>query len=126
MVAANKNNRSIRRPQPQPTLAWLGLNQAASLRLLTLLGLVLVSGVSVVYLTHKDRVLFNELQVLLDQANDLDVQWGQLLIEENLWAFPHRIEKDATKLLSMRAPKPKEIEFVGLESQDGGVNHASR
>ena len=105
---------------------WVGVLRLSTLGLLVSLGLILATGLSVVRTTHENRFAFNKLQEMKEQANQLEVEWGQLLIEENLWAFPHRIEKDAKKLLSMRAPKPKEVEFVGLDLEDAGVNHASR
>jgi cell division protein FtsL len=93
-------------------LAWLGLNRVASLHLLTLLSLVLVSGLSVVYLTHRDRVLFNELQKLRDEANELDVQWGQLLIEQSTLGVGGRVEQRATEVLEMRVPEIEKIVMV--------------
>ena len=99
--------------QPITPLEWLGLKRAASLNILLLLGMVLVSGISVVYLTHRDRVLFNELQVLKDQANEIDVQWGQLLIEQSTLGLGGRVEQRATELLEMQIPEIENIVMVG-------------
>ena len=75
---------------------------------------VLVSAISVVSVRHKHRIAYTHYQSEQSRKDDLSDEWGQLLIEENLWAFPHRIEKDAIDLLSMHAPIPQETEFVGL------------
>ncbi len=97
-------------------MAWLVLRRGASLAsALLLLTLVLFSGLSVVYLTHRDRVLFNELQVLRDQANKLDIQWGQLLIEQSTLGVGGRVEQRATELLGMQIPEVEKIVMVENE-----------
>ncbi|MBT8146808.1 MAG: cell division protein FtsL [Gammaproteobacteria bacterium] len=93
-------------------LEWLGLKRAASLQILFLLGLVLASGVSVVYLTHRDRVLFTELQALREQENEIEVQWGQLLIEQSTLGLGGRVEQKATELLGMQIPQIDDIVMV--------------
>lgn len=113
MGTTRRKNRKISvSRQPASPLAWLGLTQAASLQILVLLALVLASGVSVVYLTHRDRVLFNELQVLRDQANEYEIQWGQLLIEQSTLGLGGRVEEKATELLGMQIPEIKDIVMV--------------
>ena len=87
---------------------------------------VVITSLFTVYVRHQHRISYSDFQSEGNRRDALNDEWGQLLIEENLWAFPHRIEKDASKLLSMRAPKPKEVEFVGLDLDAAGVNHASR
>jgi cell division protein FtsL len=37
---------------------------------------LLVSGISVIYTTFKNRSMLNELQQLRNQRNELQVQWG--------------------------------------------------
>lgn len=117
---SNKSVRNNRRVTgaPVPVLEWLGLKRGASLRLLTLLMLVLVSGVWVVYLTHRDRVQFNELQVLRDQANELDVEYGQLLIEQSTLGLGGRVEQRAAEFLSMQIPEINKIVMVANEQAE--------
>jgi len=98
--------------QPESALAWLGLTEAASWRMLGMLALLLVSGLSVVYLTHRNRFLFNELQQLRDSANELDVQWGQLLIERSTLGLGGRVEQRALEDLEMRIPAIEDIVMV--------------
>jgi len=76
---------------------------------------VLVSALSVVSVRHKHRIAYTDYQSEQSRRDALSDEWGQLLIEENLWSFPHRVEKDAIDLLSMHAPIPEETEFVGLK-----------
>jgi len=111
-AVSSKNRRISVAKQPASPLEWLGLTRAGTMQILILLGLVLASGVSVVYLTHRDRVLFNELQVLREQANEIDVQWGQLLIEQSTLGLGGRVEQKATELLSMQIPDIENIVMV--------------
>ncbi len=62
---------------------------------------VLTSALAVVYAKHQSRRLFvqlNELQQLRDQMN---VEWGQLQLEQSTWATHGRIEKVAREKLHM-------------------------
>ncbi|MBX2849783.1 MAG: cell division protein FtsL [Acidiferrobacterales bacterium] len=79
---------------------------------------VVISALVVVNVRHQHRVAYLSFQAQEARRDALNDEWGQLLVEENLWSFPHRIEKDAVKLLSMRAPNKDEILFVGLEQTE--------
>jgi len=83
-----------------------------------LVATVVISALVVVNVRHQHRVSYLAFQAEEARRDALNDEWGQLLVEENLWSFPHRIEKDAVKLLSMRAPTKDEIKFVGLESAE--------
>lgn len=93
-------------------LAWVGLTSSNSLKLLTLIGFLLISGLAVVYLTYQNRYLFNELQQLRNQANHLDVQWGQLLIEQSTFGLEGRIEQKAVEQLELQVPDLSRIIMV--------------
>ena len=73
---------------------------------------VVLSALSVVYVRHQHRISYAALHAEESRRDALNDEWGQLLIEENLWAFPHRIEKDATQQLRMRAPAAEEVVFI--------------
>jgi len=75
---------------------------------------VLLSAMFVVTVRHQHRIAYTVYQAEGARRDALNDEWGQLLIEENLWAFPHRIEKDAIDLLSMRAPGAEETQYIGL------------
>lgn len=81
---------------------------------------VVISALSVVYVRHQHRIAYSAFQTEESLRDDLNDEWGQLLIEENLWSFPHRIERDATKVLSMRAPDAKETQYIGLPGKLAG------
>ncbi|OGT71400.1 MAG: cell division protein FtsL [Gammaproteobacteria bacterium RIFCSPLOWO2_02_FULL_57_10] len=82
---------------------------------LVLLTLLLISGVSVIYTTFKNRYLLNELQQLKNERNELQVQWGQLLIEQSTFSLEGRIERKAIDELQMVVPDFSEIVMVRYE-----------
>ena len=91
---------------------WLGLQRPVTIRFVLLLLVVMGSGLSVVYITHRDRVLFNELQQLKGTANALQLEWGQLLIEQSTFGLEGRIENKAVEQLGMRVPPVDHIVMV--------------
>ena len=87
----------------------------------TLNGLLLVAVVlcalSVVTSQHKARKLLNELQKEKELAQQMEVEWGQLQLEQSTLATPARIEKIAVKQLQMQLPKSGQIRFVHIETK---------
>ena len=73
---------------------------------------VITSALAVIYAAHDTRIQFNELEKLKAQENDLQVEWGQYLLEESAWASYGRIEKVATEKLLMQVPATKDIVMV--------------
>ena len=65
---------------------------------------------------HQARKLFNELELEQDKARLLDVEWGQLQLEQSTWATPSRVEKFARERLRMSAPDPRRSMVVPLAS----------
>ncbi len=103
-------------PTRKPSiLRWAGLTKSSTLGLLLLLGLGLSTGISVVYTTHESRFAFNQLQELKDQAIQLDVEWGQLLIEQSTFGVEGKIEQKAIDELHMQVPELTSIVMVSSE-----------
>ena len=102
---------------PPPVLVWLGLASAPSALLYALLVSLLVSGLMIVKTTHDNRFAFNELQVLREEANQLDVEWGQLLLEQSTFGLGGRIEQKATRELQMQVPRISDIVMVNLNEK---------
>jgi len=117
-MSAAKNNKP-RKPDPtQPSvLEWAGLKSRSSIALLLVLSSVLGAGLSVVATTHENRFAFNELQVLREQANMLEVEWGQLLIEQSTFGIEGRIEQKAFEQLQMEVPEISNIVMVNHEQR---------
>ena len=87
---------------------------------------VVITSLAMVYVRHQHRIAYSSFQLEQARRDALTDEWGQLLIEENLWAFPHRIEKDATQRLAMRAPGNDDVEFVGLPDDLLEAEHGAR
>ena len=63
--------------------------------------LVIISALSVVYVKHENRKHFVELQGLQKQRDAMNIEWGQLQLEQSTWATQSRIERLARKRLGM-------------------------
>lgn len=79
---------------------------------LLLLVMVIACALGVVTSQHKARKLFVELQNEKDRAQQMEVEWGQLQLEQSTWAMPARVEKIATMKLQMQLPKSSQIQFI--------------
>jgi cell division protein FtsL len=66
----------------------------------------------VIYTTFKNRSMLNELQQLRNQRNELQVQWGQLLIEQSTFSLDSRIERKAIEELQMIVPEFSDVVMV--------------
>ena len=73
---------------------------------------VLASALGVVYGKHEARNRFIELQKLTAQRDDLDIEWGQLQLEQSTWATHGRVERVARDDLGMVTPKASELRIV--------------
>jgi cell division protein FtsL len=73
---------------------------------------VFVTALAVVYSKHQSRKLFVQLQGLNETRDELNVNWGQLQLEQSTWATHGRIEKLARSRLNMRIPTPGEVVIV--------------
>lgn len=80
-----------------------------------LLVAVVLCALSVVTSQHKARKLFIELQKEKDKAQQMDVEWGQLQLEQSTWAAPGRVEQVAVKKLQMQLPKNGQVQFIRIK-----------
>lgn len=83
--------------------------------MLVLISLMLVSAFAVVYVKDFERRLFSELQTLQQERDSLEVEWGQLLLEQSTWATPSRIQRIANQELGMALPNTKQITMVEVQ-----------
>lgn len=86
---------------------WLGL--------VALLVVTTGSATGVIYSTHKNRHLLNALQQLEQQRNELQVEWGQLLLEQSSLVSQGRIENVAIAELGMKIPASENVVVVSGE-----------
>ncbi|MFN3985273.1 MAG: cell division protein FtsL [Rhodocyclaceae bacterium] len=77
-----------------------------------LLAIVVASALGVVASQHQARKLFIELERAQARAHELEVEWGQLQLEQSTWAALARVERIARDRLGMVAPKPGQVVVV--------------
>lgn len=94
---------------------WLQLFNARNLGLMVLLAVIMVSALAVVNTSFNSRTVFHELQKLRAESNELDVQRGQLLIEQSTFGLEGRIEQKAMEELEMTLPDWSRIIMVRHE-----------
>lgn len=80
-----------------------------------LLILVIACALGVVTSQHKARKLFVKLQKEKGRAQQMDVEWGQLQLEQSTLAMPARVERLAASQLRMQMPQSGQIRYIRLE-----------
>jgi cell division protein FtsL len=83
-----------------------------------LLVIVVLCGLSVVTSQHKARKLYVSLQQEKESAQKIEVEWGQLQLEQSTLATLARIEKIATQRLQMQLPKHEQVQYIRLEPKE--------
>ena len=77
------------------------------------LGVVLfASAVATVYVQHHRRMQFVELRTLERERDRLQVEWGQLKLEQSTWATHERIERLALEKLDLHTPPAADVVLV--------------
>ncbi len=76
---------------------------------LFLLLLAVACALGAVSSNHRARKLFMDLEREQNRARDLEVEWGQLQLEQSTWAGHARVEKIAREKLGMRTPGSGQI-----------------
>jgi cell division protein FtsL len=70
------------------------------------------SAAAAIYCKHRSRALFIELEALNARRDNLEIEWGQLQLEQSAWSTHAFVERVAGTKLHMASPPPKEIEIV--------------
>ncbi len=94
--------------------------QVARVNLMLLLTAV-ACALGVVTSQHKARKLFVELQQEKGRAQDMDVEWGQLKLEQSTWATPARVEQIASQRLQMQVPRSGQARYVRIGVTEGAA-----
>ena len=74
-----------------------------------LIGALMLSVLGVITIADKNRIEIGELSSLAHNRNEILTHYNQLLLEENTWAAPARIENLAQTKYSMVQPDPKKV-----------------
>jgi cell division protein FtsL len=80
-----------------------------ALLILVFAAVCVMSAMALVYTKHEARKLFVELETLTRERDELNIEWGQLQIEQSTWATHARIEQVALGDLSLVRPQSTEI-----------------
>ena len=86
--------------------------KGSSLVLPLLVVAVVVSAVAVVYAKHQSRKLFVEVQGLEAERDEMNIEWGQLQLEQSTWATHGRVEELAREQLKMTTPVQDAVVIV--------------
>ena len=71
-----------------------------------------LSSLALVYTKHESRKLFVELEALTNERDQLNIEWGQLQIEQSTWATHGRIEQFALEELSLSRPRTTDVYVI--------------
>lgn len=82
---------------------------------LLLILLIVINGVAVVYTSHVTRKLITQWDQLLQEQDRLDIEWRNLLLEEQSQSEHSRVTRIATKELNMSRPLPKEEVIIRVQ-----------
>ncbi|HWP15532.1 MAG TPA: cell division protein FtsL [Xanthobacteraceae bacterium] len=72
----------------------------------------LASAAGAIYSKHRARELFVRLERLNNERDNLEVESGQLQLEQSAWSTHAFVENVAGAKLKMAMPPPKDIELV--------------
>jgi cell division protein FtsL len=70
------------------------------------------SAAGAVWCKHRARETFVQLEALNARRDNLEIEWGQLQLEQSAWSTHAFVERVAGAKLHMANPPPKEIEIV--------------
>jgi cell division protein FtsL len=79
-----------------------------------LLVVAVACALATVAASHRGRKLFADLEREQERMRQLEVEWGQLQLEQSTWAGHPRIEKIAREMLAMHPPAPGQV--VAIET----------
>ena len=70
------------------------------------------SAAGAIYCKHRARQMFVQLEALNARRDNLEIEWGQLQLEQSAWSTHAFVERVASAKLHMAMPPPKEIEII--------------
>jgi cell division protein FtsL len=73
---------------------------------------LLASAIAVVRARHEARALFVALEQLSAERDRLNIEWGQLQLEQSAWSNHGFVERVASERLRMTLPRPEEVRIV--------------
>ncbi|HNE25929.1 MAG TPA: cell division protein FtsL [Pseudomonadales bacterium] len=103
---------SVEHPQQQKSfeISLLGIF-CMTLLILSVMG----SALGVIISAFENRRYLAEIESLRADARNMQVLWGQYLVEKNTWAAYGRVHDMAEKDLGMQAPQTDKIIVVKVQ-----------
>jgi cell division protein FtsL len=83
-----------------------------TITVLSLWVLALGSAAGAIYSKHRARELFVALERLNNERDTLEIEWGQLQLEQSAWSTHAFVERVASTKLKMASPPAKDIELI--------------
>ncbi|WP_028536707.1 cell division protein FtsL [Paludibacterium yongneupense] len=83
-----------------------------------LLAILVVASWSVVTSQYVSRKLYSDLQKEQKSEQQLDVEYGQLMLEQSTWGAHALIQHAAETRLDMHTPDPRQVQVI---SPGGGA-----
>ena len=77
-----------------------------------LLVITVVTAMAATYARHQSRKLFVELQSLEVARDAMNVEWGQLQLEQSTHTTHGKVEDAARKRLGMQIPTPQQVTIL--------------
>jgi cell division protein FtsL len=90
----------------------IGTGRKPILLITVFIAVCVLSALALIYTKHESRKLFVELENLTAERDALNIEWGQLQIEQSTWATHARIERVAVEEMSLMRPESGEIYVI--------------
>ncbi len=81
---------------------------------LLLLAALTACALALVTSQHQARKLFSQIEQEQERTRGLEVEYGQLQLEQSTWAMHARVQKLAAQSLGMRRPDAARIHVVTI------------
>ncbi len=81
---------------------------------LLLLAALTACALALVTSQYQARKLFAQIEQEQERARSLEVEYGQLQLEQSTWAMHARVQKLAAQSLGMRRPEAARIHVIPL------------
>jgi cell division protein FtsL len=72
----------------------------------------LLCATGAIYCEHRARILFIQLEGLNARRDNLQIEWGQLQLEQSAWSSHAFVERVANTRLRMTMPAPRDIQVI--------------
>lgn len=86
--------------------------KATTVTVTVLFVFIVMTSLALVFVKHKSRTLFTELQGLSKAEIFLNEEWGRLLLEQSTVLSHGKVERVARNKLGMRLPEHSQVVVI--------------